>query len=134
MVREFNNRFLKNARRLLLLFTYVALSCRVLIPVGYMAAPWDKGGPVILCPTGIPSDVSSESHHDHHHDSEGNQNHNLLWEHCPFGALADTTILTPSIRFLIPQFILSTQKNLTQTRLHSSYLSGFLSRAPPFFI
>ncbi len=104
----------------------------MLIPAGYMPTAWGEGGPITLCPMGATSSLLSQ-HSDHdHHDSEDSPSHDLLWENCPLGALADTATFIPSINFFIPQLHFTSKTPVIHASSSASFLLGFKSRAPPF--
>ena len=52
---------MRHGRRALVCATYLALVCRVLVPSGYMPSAVDEGGPVSLCPLGLPAGFLPES-------------------------------------------------------------------------
>ena len=97
-----------------------------------MPAAWGEGGPITLCPMGTTSALSSQNSDHSHHDSENSPSHDLLWENCPLGALADTATFIPSIYFFIPQLESTLKTAVAHTRSSSSFFLGFKSRAPPF--
>lgn len=86
----------RSAQRSLIGLIYLGLACRVLIPTGYMPAPLSEGGPIVLCPSGIPAALlgiagyrASEHHNggsgagDEHDPNGGEFN---AWGSCTFGA------------------------------------------------
>jgi len=120
-------------RRALILTTYLAFACRLMIPAGYMPAALGEGGPVTLCPMGLPAGLLPE-HSGHHHDGGESRGADLLWEYCPVGALADTASTVPHIVFHLPVFQEVRPGELEPTSVVSRPLPGFRSRAPPFFV
>ena len=75
--------------------------------------------------------LSQHSDHDHH-GSEDSPSHDLLWENCPLGALADTATFIPSFNFFIPQLQFTSKTAVAHASSSSSFFLGFKSRAPPF--
>ncbi len=120
------------ARRTLIGVGYLAFTCRMLIPAGYMPTAWGEGGPITLCPMGAPSSLLSQNSDHDHHGSEDSPSHDLLWENCPLGALADTATFIPSFNFFIPQLQFTSKTAVAHASSSSSFFLGFKSRAPPF--
>lgn len=103
-----STRFAKRLKRGLLPLAYVALACKLLIPVGYMPAPFGAGGPVTLCPGEFPIGLldAGAGHGAHtervtpvdhdaqpgHGEPTGHEDASM-WEHCSLGALAATAAL-----------------------------------------
>ena len=71
---------------MLLSAAYLALACRLLVPAGYIPSAIGEGGPISLCPTGLPAGFLPESAEHHHHDDYIGAER--LWEPCLFGAAA----------------------------------------------
>ena len=121
------------ARRTLIRATYLAFACRLMMPAGYMPAAWDEGGPVSLCPMGLPAGLMPE-HSGHHHDGDGSPGTELLWEYCPVGALADTASIVPEFLFHIPIFQQVRPAELEPGSFVTVSHLGFRSRAPPLLV
>ena len=120
-------------RRALILATYLAFACRLMIPAGYMPAALGEGGPVTLCPMGLPAGLLPE-HSGHHHEDGESRGTDLLWEYCPVGALADTASIIPDILFHLPVSQDVGPAELDPADIVSRPFHGFRPRAPPSFV
>lgn len=112
---------------------YLAFACRLLVPAGYMPTAWGEGGPVTLCPTGLPAALMPE-HSGHHHD-DGNDGRGTdhLWANCPLGTLADTATIIPNVAFNLPVSLHIDSANLGLRSIFSRPPTDFRSRSPPSF-
>ena len=117
-------------RRTLISAMYLAFACRLLVPAGYMPAAWGEGGPIALCPTGLPAALMPE-HSGHHHDDGTDTDH--LWENCPLGTLADTAAITPNVVFNLPVSLDISPTDLGLRSTFSRRPADFRSRSPPSF-
>ena len=102
-----------------------------MVPAGYMPAAWGDGGPITLCPMGLPASLLPEHSGHHHDDGDDGPGAELLWEHCPLGALTDTASIIPEIGFHLPVFLHIRAADLEPARIVSRSPVGFRSRAPP---
>ena len=114
--------------------TYLAFACRLMVPAGYMPAAWGDGGPITLCPMGLPAGLLPEHAGHHHDDGDDGPGAELLWEHCPLGALTDTASLMPDIVFHLPVFLNIRPTDFEPGSIVSRSALGFRSRAPPSFV
>ena len=108
---------------------YLALACRLLVPPGYMPSALDEGGPVSLCPMGLPEGFLPETAGHHHDDDYGGAER--LWEPCLFGAAADSALDVEQVQFdvaMLQQVALPAYAVRAQ---HPLRALGFRSRAPP---
>ena len=100
------------------------------MPPGYMPAAFGEGGPVSLCPMGLPAGLLPE-HSGPHHEDEESRGADLLWEYCPLGTLTDTGSIVAEIHFQLPVFQ-QARPNLSVPSAPASVARlGFRSRAPP---
>lgn len=104
-----STRFTKYPERGLLPLAYVALACKLMIPVGYMPAAFGAGGPFTLCPGEFPvalldtgaghgahaerTHVGDDAHAGHGEPATPTGHGDAVWEHCSLGALAATAAL-----------------------------------------
>jgi hypothetical protein len=84
-------KFRKSLKRALIAFAYLALTCKLLIPVGFMPAPIGAGGPIALCPGAVTLPVFLQ--HGGDHDGQPNPQGKHKWDHCPYGTLAKSMSL-----------------------------------------
>ena len=123
---------MRNTRRVLLGAAYLALSCRLLVPAGYMPSAIGEGGPISLCPVGLPADFLPETA-EHHHDEDYGAAERL-WEPCLFGAAADTAVAVESAHFeafLLQKVALPAYAVRAP---HPFRAPGYRSRAPPLLV
>lgn len=104
-----------------------------MIPAGFMPAALGEGGPLTLCPMGLPVGLLPDQS-GHHHDDGESGGADLLWEYCPVGALADTASIIPELVFHLPVFQDVRPAELESAGIVSRPLPGFRSRAPPVFV
>lgn len=92
-------------RTALLRATCIAFACRLLVPAGYMPAALGEGWPIKLCHQGLPEHLLG-AHHDGHHQEhdQHDSGEQLLWEHCPFGALLGAALIVGEFSFVGPDF------------------------------
>lgn len=84
-------------RRALLTATYLAVACRLLVPLGYMPAALGQGSPIRLCWSGLPAGLlTHEAAHGGHHGEQ----HDEAWDRCPLGVLAGHA--APPASFALP--------------------------------
>ena len=119
------------ARHSLPFVVLAALACRLLIPAGYMPAPLGDGGPIQLCSFGVPSGSGHDDHHDHHGSHDPHGNHELAWEHCPFGVLLSVDAV--DVEPVLATREIRADATLTAYRRVSSngVRTPFRARAPP---
>lgn len=122
------------AKHALISATYLAFACRILVPAGYMPAAWGEGGPITLCPTGMPSGLLSQNSDHKHHDSDENLPESQLWENCPLGTLIDTESIISAVQFHTPLFQSSLKIDTATIGVFSTFQLSFRPRAPPFSI
>ena len=116
------------ARRGFLYAAYLALACRLLVPPGYMPSALAEGGPISLCPVGLPAGFVPESAG---HDHEDYGAAERLWEPCLFGAAVDTALATAKVHFDVTRLQLSGLP-VHAVQVHNPPRAlGFFSRAPP---
>ncbi|MCY3794939.1 MAG: hypothetical protein OXG51_11280 [Gammaproteobacteria bacterium] len=118
-----------HGRRGLLYAAYLALACRLLVPPGYMPSALAEGGPISLCPMGLPAGFLPETAgHDHEEDFGAAER---LWEPCLFGAAVDTALATARVHFDVTRLqLLALPVHAVQVHNPPRAL-GFFSRAPP---
>ena len=111
----------------MLLLTYAALTCKFLIPVGYMPAALSDGLFVRMCHSGLPESLFTDGgdHREHNNTDE------LRWENCSLGALASAVAIASEHGFQV--------RHLNETEMPVAYVRNsidttevvFHSRAPP---
>lgn len=116
-------------RRGFLYAAYLALACRLFVPPGYMPAALAEGGPISLCPTGLPAGVLPETARHHHDEDYGAAER--LWEPCLFGAAADTAPATVQVHFEVARLQNGALPTYAVREHHCARALGFRSRAPP---
>lgn len=98
----------------------LSLFFRLLTPAGYMPAALATGGPLILCPDGLPGiEPAASTHHGAHGDHAGHGGNNLDPAHhhggfnpdvCPVGAVLGAAMVpvaevSVAIPFVATQFV-----------------------------
>jgi hypothetical protein len=127
---------------------FVALTAKLLVPVGYMPAALADGGPIRLCDSyrgglaaeqlSMPSahmgqhvehaaDMSAAAGEEHAH--EPGQHHE--WKHCSLGALASAAAITSDWAFALPFSAAERIESSEQVAHGHRTLIQFRSRAPP---
>ena len=119
----------RNLRRVLQATVYLALACRLLVPAGYMPSAMGEGGPISLCPTGLPADFLPETAEHYHHDDYNGAER--LWEPCLFGAAADTAVTAERVHFEALSLEQVALPAYAVRAHHPRRALGFRSRAPP---
>jgi hypothetical protein len=86
---------------------YLALTCRLFVPAGFMPGALADGGPLKLCPGGAAGALLEalaaraaepgaipDTHHHHHHgetiEDGGSAEQYDPWQHCPVGSVFAT--------------------------------------------
>jgi hypothetical protein len=117
---------------------YFALACRLVIPAGYMPAPLDQGGPIMLCPGGlfggvpVASEDAHTSHGDQHsHGDDSSESGHAGWEHCPVGSILAAAALTSvaELPTLALQHVLLPAEHAGE--IESLTTRAYQARAPP---
>lgn len=117
---------------------FVAFLCRAVVPVGFMPASFDAGGPITLCPGGSAGAIvrylseRSADNHAHHAQHEHGSDSYEAWEHCPTGASLSAAALTTAI----PDYRLPPLEQVLEAiepaqLLPSVIASLYRARAPP---
>lgn len=123
-----SRRYLKSAKRALIVAAYIAFTCKAVVPIGYMPASLAEGAPFQLCDAVLGAPLVPHGHHsDHDHDKK----ESAQWKHCPLGALAGAAAVSLEFRL---HFSWATQEPfvLSAARSHESIVrAGYRSRAPP---
>ena len=122
--------FCRISRRILLAVAYLAVGSKLLIPMGYMPAPFATGSPIELCPSGL---VIHLGDHSQHHEKDGEHDGSHQWEHCPFGALAASPAIPSHIEILLPRLSESFSVVSNAQPPSRAAIVAFHSRAPPDF-
>lgn len=132
----------RTARRNLIGLLWLGLALRVLIPVGYMPAPFSEGGPIVLCPDGLPAglfaamdDRLSVRHHAgsangaHGHDTSADQPN--PWDSCEFGGTPG--VFLPVSDYLVPLSEPGHERpeSNPQGVVPVLFTSSYQARAPP---
>ena len=102
-----------------------------MVPAGYMPAAWGEGGPVTLCPTGLPTGLMLEHSGHHNDDGDDGPGTDLLWAHCPLGALTDTAAISPDVVFNLPVFLCIHPVDLELRSIFSIQYAGATFRVSP---
>jgi hypothetical protein len=124
-------------KQILLALAWLAVSARLLIPIGYMPAPISDGG-LMFCPDGIvaakPLDGPHRNGHDHgSHDENPAEEHGseIDWNQCPYGALAKSAPVTFELAYSIESLRpAALPVPATRLRIHAP-TGAFRARAPP---
>lgn len=122
----------RNVCRVLLGAAYLALACRLLVPAGYMPSAIGEGGPISLCPTGLPAGFLPETAEHHHHDDY--KGAERLWEPCLLGAAADTALAVEPVHFEALSLEQAALPAYAARAHHPRRALGFRSRAPPLLV
>lgn len=117
---------------------------RALIPVGFMPAPLDAGGPFTVCHGGLAgalfeavsvppmADHSAAMHHEHAPEpgAEPNPAHDG-WEHCPFGAASGSAPLGQDFRLELLSLNDQLAGSQPADSIPVAVVSSYRARAPP---
>ena len=117
----------RRTSRAVLIFTFVSLACKFLIPVGFMPAAISEGWPVRMCHTGLPEGLFSHDGHRHEHNS----NDDLRLENCTLGASISAAAITIEHARQVPQFHEAPTTVDTARLSIDTIVLVFRSRAPP---
>ena len=123
-----SRRYLKSAKRALIVAAYIAFACKAVVPIGYMPASLATGAPFQLC-DGVLSAVFAA--HGHHHDRDHDKDENSQWMHCPLGTLASAAAVAVEFRLHLSW---ATQEQVPQSagRSYEAVVRvAYHSRAPP---
>jgi hypothetical protein len=124
------NALVGKSRKTLLALGLLAFACRFVIPPGYMPASLADGGPIVLCPVGMPADFGSNEprHHDTGHDHDDGA---MAWEHCPLGTLFSSVALSNDFHLTIAAAANDPAPITESFAFVSSTTTVFRARAPP---
>jgi hypothetical protein len=146
------------AKQLLIRLAVVAFACRALVPIGFMPAPIDEGGPIKVCHGGhagaffraLSEIRGSEQRVGHDHASHGAHGHALPsgdgdareespgesaehggWEHCPTGAAFAASVLVAEVTFLFVAPAQSLEPIEPDRLVARLFVGSYQARAPP---
>lgn len=126
-------------RRLLTSGLALAFACRALVPVGFMPAPLDSGGPIVLCPGGAGGAIArflserAALEHAHHPQHEHAPDSHDAWEYCPVGASLGAAALPTTVDLALP-ILEHVLEAVEPTRvIHRLLPRSYRARAPPAF-
>ena len=117
----------RRAKQALLLVFCVAFATKSLIPLGYMPGAFADGGPVQLCPVGLPQGLLP-GHAAHHGHGGEDKRH---WEHCPFGGLSAAYAIPGHYHLELPFEQHDAIQVASVETVVTAPILGFRSRAPP---
>lgn len=145
-----------NLRRWLLPVALIGFTVRAVVPLGFMPAPLDQGGPFVPCHgTAAGAMLLSLAHHASHNEpTRGHQHHRSpdhtdhlshsrqdpsgeptgaheAWEHCPLGAAAAHAALAQELVFNIAQYAHGFERPEPTTSTYAPRARSYLARAPP---
>lgn len=133
-------------RRLLIWLTYLGFACRVLIPAGYMPAPFAEGGPIILCHGGLTGKVFEGFAHQHDHrldvhdGSDSDAHHggidesdgqHAAWELCPVGSALSAFAVTADFELHVLSLSQPISPSESPALIASVVTKSYWARAPP---
>lgn len=120
-------RFKKQTSRVVLLLTFVSLTCKFLIPVGYMPAALGDGWPVRMCFSGLPEGLFSDDGNHHQHSEKDDER----WENCSLGALISAAAVTSEHVLQVPNLSEDPSPFAYVRNSIDTILLVYHSRAPP---
>ena len=96
-----------------------------------MPASIEDGGPIVLCPVGMPTDFGATDQPHHHDGDQGSKHSVIAWENCPFGAFLETATLAPEISIAIFHLTTNVAPTIKATVIVFPKIAAFRVRAPP---
>jgi len=117
---------------------WATFACRALIPLGYMPASVEDGGPFILCPAGLQAELVQYldskrrpvQHDEHHHDADRHDQHQAE-SGCPIGASFASAIPVAPLILDTPLQPVAPLVERTDAPIVSTPETRYYSRAPP---
>lgn len=110
-----------------------AFALRAVVPVGFMPAALDAGGPFVLCPGGPGGSALTAmlDEHARHTGTEHDSTTHEAWEHCPIGAAFAAIAPVSEPDLTLPQLDHVLAPSYTTVRLRTALSTAYLARAPP---
>lgn len=129
-----NAGFAKRLRRAPIAFAHIALAFKLLIPVGCMPAAVGAGGPIKLCPSSFPIELTAgqRAHDDDGGHADGAEHEDAsAWERCALGALAATPAMPVSHVLHVQHPGSDSYSARERGRVPLAPAIAFRARAPP---
>ena len=136
------NKFLNRTARLGAWLGYASFACKILVPIGYMPAALDEGGPFVLCPGGYQGElVRYLSGHQPGHGASGSHDAAAA-EHGPNDGSSNCSLGTtlgavaPDVSSSIPLALVraGVPAASADARVVAAPATRYHSRAPPLTV